>query len=88
MSHNLIADVPATYTVQLYSKYPKGLTKVVRVIDDEAHNALIKYIDLRKGEKERDWYRYYEDKDLLDVVDKAFELDRKAEVFDVEIGNA
>jgi len=80
-------DPKATHTVQLFTK--NGLTKVVGVTDVVKRDALIRYIAHKGGEKENDWYRFFEDKDLLDVVDEAKELDSKAEVYNVKVrGNA
>lgn len=83
MSQDL--NVLGTHTVQLFTI--NGLTKVVGVIDDVKRDALIRYIDFKGGEKENDWYRFLEDKDLLDVVNKAKDLDPKAEVYNIDVGS-
>ena len=76
--------VLASHTVQIYSK--NVLVKVVGVVDEDIKNALLDYIDEKDGWKENDWFFFVEDKFLLDVVDKAKELDPEAKVYKVEVG--
>lgn len=77
-------NVPATFTVKLYSK--KGLTRVVGVATKGIQEDVLDYVvDTKKGERVGDWYRLGEDNDVNDVVDKAKELDRRAEIYDVEV---
>ena len=80
-----LKSISGTYTVQLYSK--SGITRVVGVIDEKIQKSLISYILEKKGEKENDWYRFYSDEELLDVIKRAFELDNKALVYQVEVDN-
>ena len=75
--------VLASHTVQIYSK--NGLVKVVGVVDEDIKNVLLDYIDEKDGWKENDWFFFVEDKFLLDVVDKAKELDPEAKVYKVEV---
>ena len=74
-------DVPATYTVKLYSR--NGLAKVVGVTDQDIQDRLEAYIHIKGGETSNDWYWFFKDSDLLDIVGKAKELDSATEVFNV-----
>ena len=78
-------EIPGMFTVQLYSK--SGIARVVGVIDEKIQKSLISYILEMKGEKENDWYRFYGDEELFDVIKRAFELDNKALVYQVEVGD-
>lgn len=70
------------HTVQLFSK--NGLVKVVGVMNKDIQNKLISYISDMDGWMEQDWFYFVEDKVLLDAVNKAKELDPKAEVYKAE----
>ena len=76
--------VLASHTVQLYSK--NGLAKVVGVVDEDIKKVLLDYIDEKDGWERNNWFYFVEDKFLLDVVDKAKELDPEAKAYKVEVG--
>jgi hypothetical protein len=78
-------NVPATFTVKLYSR--KGLTRVVGVDNKGIQDDIKTYLDTKGGELVGDWYWFWDDQDVYDVVAKARELDHKVAAYDVQISD-
>lgn len=81
--------VPGVYTVQIYSE--EGQANVIGLKNEEMRKKLIEYMiddkDGPRGEKNKDWYRFYRNKNLVEVIDHAKILYKYALIYYVAVCN-